>query len=77
GNAGTLAAFRLGADDAAALGREFYPEFSAHDLMSLPNYHICVKLMIDGTPSNPFSAVTVPWKDIAQSHLLSGQARSI
>jgi len=26
--------------------------------VALPNYHIFIKLMIDGTPSRPFSAVT-------------------
>jgi len=34
--------------------------FGAGDLVSLPNYHIYLKLMIDGTPSRPFSAVTRP-----------------
>jgi hypothetical protein len=29
------------------------------DLMNLPNYHIYLKLMIDGTPSIPFSAETL------------------
>ena len=27
--------------------------------MNLPNYHIYLKLMIDGTPSPPFSAETL------------------
>ena len=60
GNAGTLISFRLGADDAALLAREFAPTFSAHDLMSLPNRDLYIKLKIDGTPSMPFSATTLP-----------------
>lgn len=60
GNAGTLIAFRVGAEDAGHLAREFSPTFSANDLTSLPNYHILLKLMIEGTPSKPFSAVTAP-----------------
>jgi hypothetical protein len=28
-------------------------------LLQLPNYRIYLKLMIDGTPSAPFSAVTL------------------
>jgi len=51
--------FRLGAADAEILGAEFAPEFSAMDLTRLPNYHIYLKLMVDGTVSSPFSAETV------------------
>src|SRR5207244_12643056 len=48
GNAGTIIAFRLGLTDAEILESEFRPELSAMDLISLPNYHIYLKLMIDG-----------------------------
>ena len=59
GNAGTLISFRLGAHDADFLEKEFRPKFDAVDLQSLPNHHIYLKLMIDGAPSKPFSAVTL------------------
>jgi hypothetical protein len=59
GNAGTLISFRLGAKDAPLLSREFAPKFEALDLQSLPNYDIYIKLLIDGTPSRPFSATTL------------------
>jgi hypothetical protein len=38
----------------------FSPTLSALDLMNLPNYSIYLRLMIDGTVSPPFSAVTLP-----------------
>ncbi len=60
GNVGTLISFRVGAEDAAYLAREFYPVFTEADLVNLPNYHIYLKLMIDGVTSQPFSAVTLP-----------------
>lgn len=60
GNVGTLICFRVGAHDAIFLEKEFKGIFDAHDLMSLPNYHIYIKLMIDGEPSRPFSAETFP-----------------
>jgi hypothetical protein len=60
GNAGTLISFRLGAEDAAYLAREFEPEFAADDFIRLPNYRIYLRLMIDGEPSKPFSAATLP-----------------
>jgi DNA helicase HerA-like ATPase len=59
GNAGTLISFRLGAEDAAYLAREFEPVFTSEDLIRLPNYRIYLRLMIDGEPSKPFSATTL------------------
>jgi len=59
GNAGTIVAFRVGAEDAPYLAQEFYGAFEVADLVQLPNYHIYLKLMIDGAPSTPFSAVTI------------------
>jgi hypothetical protein len=59
GNAGTIIVFRIGAVDAEVLSKEFAPEISAADFTNLPNYHIYLKLMIDGRISRPFSAVTL------------------
>ncbi|MDR3500683.1 MAG: type IV secretion system DNA-binding domain-containing protein [Parvibaculum sp.] len=59
GNAGTLIVFRVGAEDATFLAREFSPTFQMEDLLNLPNYQVFLKLMIDGAPSRPFSADTV------------------
>jgi hypothetical protein len=39
--------------------QEIHPEFSVENLINLPNYHIYLKLMIDGRVSKPFSAQTV------------------
>lgn len=58
GNVGTVISFRVGPEDAHTLARQFAPRFSPLDLISLPNYHIYLRLMIDGAPSQPFSAVT-------------------
>lgn len=60
GNTGTIISFRVGAEDAPYLSREFADVFDEIDLVQLPNYHIYLKLMIDGTPSMPFSAITLP-----------------
>jgi len=30
------------------LEKEFHPEFTAHDLVNLPNYEVYLKLLIDG-----------------------------
>jgi hypothetical protein len=49
----------VGAEDVTYLVSEFQPKFDEFDLLRLPNYSIYLKLMIDGTPSPPFSAVTL------------------
>ncbi len=56
GNVGTIVSFRLGPEDAQIIAREFEPAFAREDLANLPNRSIYVKLMIDGSPSKPFSA---------------------
>jgi hypothetical protein len=38
--------FRLGLTDAEMLAGEFYPFFSAKDLINLPNYHIYLKFIM-------------------------------
>lgn len=60
GNVGTMLSFRVGADDATALEKEFTPEFAVGDLINLPNRRIFIKLMVDGVSSRPFSASTLP-----------------
>lgn len=63
-NAGTLIAFRLGAQDARFLAPEFAPVFAPEDLLSLPNHHIYLRLMIGGEPSRPFSARTLSPEEV-------------
>lgn len=60
GNAGTMIYFRIGANDAETIAPEFFPEFKISDFTNLPNYHIYLKLMINGRISTPFSAETIP-----------------
>lgn len=60
GNVGTIITFRVGAEDAEFLEKEFTPEFLATDFVNLGKYNIYVKLMIDGIASRPFSAQTLP-----------------
>jgi hypothetical protein len=59
GNAATIISFRVGPEDATILASEFQPTFEVLDLLNLPNRSIYLKLMIDGTPSMPFSAATI------------------
>lgn len=60
GNVGTIVSFRVGAEDAEFLEKEFTPEFLATDFVNLGKYTIYVRLMIDGLSGRPFSAETLP-----------------
>ena len=60
GNVGTLISFRVGAEDAEFIEKEFSPDFTAEDLVNLGKYNIYLKLMIDGLAGRPFSAQTLP-----------------
>lgn len=64
GNAGTMISFRIGAEDALVIGREFEAKFEPVGLISLPNYTVYLKLMIDRAPSDPFSATTLRPSDV-------------
>lgn len=57
GNMGTMLSFRVAPEDAIALAPEFAPKLTVHDLVNLPNHHFYARLMIDGAPSRPFSAM--------------------
>ena len=59
GNIGTLISFRVGAEDAEFLEKEFTPTFTAEDIVNLGKYNIYLKLMIDGVAGRPFSAQTI------------------
>jgi hypothetical protein len=58
GNVGTLISFRLGAEDARIVRAEFMEVVELEDLIGLANFHVYLKLMIDGMPSRPFVART-------------------
>ena len=58
GNVGTLASFRVGANDAEFIEKQFEPEFSRFDLVNLDNFNMIVKLMIDNKVSSPFKIQT-------------------
>ncbi|MCX6760264.1 MAG: TraM recognition domain-containing protein, partial [Candidatus Nealsonbacteria bacterium] len=66
GNVGTMAVFRVGAEDAEFLEKEFIPEFEQADLIRLDNRNIYTKLMIDGVTSRPFSATTITLDHVAK-----------
>ncbi|MEK7535159.1 MAG: type IV secretion system DNA-binding domain-containing protein [Patescibacteria group bacterium] len=59
GNVGTMISFRVGAQDADVLVKEYEPVFDSNDLVNLDNFQIYLKMAIDGVTVPAFSASTL------------------
>lgn len=59
GNIGSMISFRVGAEDAFNLEREFVPVFKANDIINLGVREFYVKMTIDGKLRDPFSGYTL------------------
>lgn len=62
GNVGSLIVFRIGADDAEFIVKQFEPIFTQNDLINIDNYHVYAKLLIGGQTAKPFNIKTLPAK---------------
>jgi len=60
GNVGTVISGRIGITDAEQLVKKFSPTFDTDDLAKLPNFQSIASVMINNTPSAPFSMNWVP-----------------
>jgi hypothetical protein len=54
GNVGTIGSYRVGAQDAEFLEKQFEPGFSRFDLVNLDNFNLIIKMMINNKTSSPF-----------------------
>lgn len=59
GNVGSLMSFKVGAEDAEYLAKEYSPELSQQDIIGIANYKAYMKLNINNTTSRPFSLETI------------------
>jgi len=55
GNVGSIVAFRVGADDAEYLVKQFEPVFNVNNLLNIDNLNAHAKLMINGQVTNAFN----------------------
>lgn len=85
GNVGSMAVFRVGAEDAEFLEKQYAPVFTASDIMKIENFNAYVKMLIGGSPAKPFNMrVTAPAKGYPEivsqikelSHLKYGRDRA-
>lgn len=59
GNVGTMISFRVSADDAPLLSKQFEPQFEAQDLLQMHNRHFIINMVIRGEKAPAFSATTL------------------
>ncbi|GMX58441.1 MAG: hypothetical protein MCSN_0950 [Candidatus Microsyncoccus archaeolyticus] len=60
GNVGTIISFRIGAEDAEFVKKEFESVFSMTDLISIDNFNFYIRPIIDGQTTRPFNVKTYP-----------------
>ena len=68
GNVGTMLSFKIGAEDAEYMAKEYAPELSEQDIISIANYKAYCKLNINNTTSRPFSLETI-WDPVENEKL--------
>ena len=59
GNVGTTISFRVSADDAPILVKQFEPTFDGSDLIQMNNRHFVISMIINGEKAPAFSATTL------------------
>lgn len=59
GNVGTVICFRVSADDAPILSKQFEPNFEAADLLQMHNRNFVINMVIGGEKTPAFSARTL------------------
>ena len=70
GNVGTLCSFKVGADDAEYLAKEYAPTLTEQDVLGISNYKMYMKLNIDNATSRPFSVSTI-WDQTGSSEKIA------
>jgi hypothetical protein len=60
GNAGTIASYRVGVEDAGLLAPAFAPAISPQDLIECPNFEGYMRVHLDSVVTRPFSFSNVP-----------------
>ena len=63
GNVGTTISFRVSADDAPVLVKQFEPTFDESDIIQLNNRHFVISMIINGEKVPAFSATTLSIPD--------------
>jgi len=68
GNVGSMMCFKIGAQDAEHMAKEFAPVFSDQDLINMDKYKGVMRLAVDNQPSRAFSMTPLnPYLDVGDA----------
>lgn len=70
GNVGTMMSFKIGAQDAEYMAKEYAPLLSEQDVINVANYSAYIKLNIDNTTTRPFSMSTI-WDETGKNEKIA------
>lgn len=59
GNVGTMMSFKIGAEDAEYMAKEYAPLLTEQDVIGIANYKVYIKLNINNSTTRPFSMETI------------------
>lgn len=68
GNVGSMASFRISFEDAQYVEKRFLPQFSADDIMRIPNRNAYIQMIGNGKPLVPFNIQTLPLEYFVQKN---------
>ncbi len=75
GNVGSMVVFRIGADDAEFVEKQFEPTFNQSDLINLPVGNYYTRLLYEGHPTRPFS-MKIDWEIVNEANREKSQDRA-
>lgn len=70
GNVGTMMSFKIGAEDAEYMAKEYAPLLTEQDIIGISNYKAYIKLNIHNSITRPFSLETI-WDPSAKNQKIS------
>ncbi len=76
GNVGTMSSFKVGAEDAEYLSKEYAPLLTEQDIIGISNYKMYMKLNINNTTSRPFSVNTI-WDTTGKNEELAKKIKQL
>jgi type IV secretory pathway TraG/TraD family ATPase VirD4 len=80
GNAGTIMSFKVGAEDAEYLEKEYAPLLSQQDIIGIANFTTYCKLNIDNATTRPFDMKTIwdnTYKDPERAKIIKEYSRKM
>ena len=70
GNVGTMMSFKIGAEDAEYMAKEYAPLLTEQDVIGIANYKAYIKLNINNSTTRPFSLESI-WDESGKSQKIA------